>query len=177
MANGIVRKLAVSATEDNAINRAAVHTIVVQNGMVMSLGDRNTDGTWDASTPATATLGALWMAADSGENVITDANGGVYNVDGTSDPSLFSVAIGRAFSIFKPQVGDIVLLSTDAVGTYASEGFLVAADGEDKLQASAAAISGLSLKVLDETSLIGVPSKTLGGTSSVGYRCEVVAVA
>lgn len=174
MAFGVVEKKQVSAKTDEALVRTGVSTAVVENGSVFSLGTRNSNGTWNVGTPATGSLTNLWMAADDGKVVIS-SDGREYQV--TNDPTAFSVAIGRAFDIFKPQIGDLIALSADAIdSTYAGEDFVVAADGEVKLQKSATAITGLSLKKI-ATTTIKVPSTTLGTPDGVtAYLFEVTAV-
>ena len=83
---------------------------------------------------------------------------------------------GKVFSAFKPKVGDIITLSTDAIsGTKSSNGYVVAVNNAAKLTWGASAISGLSLALL-KTTYISIGNAALAGTNRLtSYLFEVVA--
>lgn len=176
MANGVIEKRAVMAKEVDSLNRSAKINAEVQNGSCVSLSGYET-GTgesevWTAVTPATETLGELWMVATP-EVVVTDSK---YK---GLDPDIrnFSNPANSIIDVFKPQVGDLIKLTADAVGgTKSTNTFVVATDGELKLQWGAAAISGLSLKLRDE-SYISLGTGAIGSHKITAYTFEVVAVA
>ncbi len=170
MAYGIVEK---SDVNREGLTRSFVHTAAVENGQVFNLNTISaTTGLWSVSTPATGALTNLWMAA-SPEHVLID---GKYS--GLSeDPRDFILPIGGEGSAFQPRVGEVITLSADAVGgTKSTNTFVVATDAEDKLQWAAAAVTGLSLKLV-ETTTISIGMNGIGGTHRVvAYKFNVVAV-
>ena len=181
MANGYVKKNAVSAKTDNAKNRRGVNELVaVQNGSVQQLLSYSTttgeSNVWVASTPtASAGLTNLWMAATEG--VVSTTSGTKVYKGLSNDPRDFTNLAGEIMDLFKPVVGDIVEMTADAIGgTKSSNEYIVATAGEAKLQWGSAAVSGLSLKLKDEQFL----SIGLGGIGTqrvTTYRFEVVEVA
>ena len=176
MANGVIQKNAVMAKDVDSLNRSATINAEVQNGSCVSLsGYSTTTGqseVWTAVTPATATLGELWMVATP-EVVVTDSK--YKGLD--PDPRNFTNAANSIMDVFKPQIGDIITLTADAVGgTISTNTFVVATNGELKLQWAASAVSGLSLK-LRETTSISIGTGAIGSHKVTAYKFEVVAVA
>jgi len=176
MANGVIKKVAVVAQNIDAYNRSAKINAEVQNGSCLSLSGLVTTAgeteVWTGVTPATATLGELWMVATP-EVVVTD--GKYKGLD--PDPRNFVNSANDILDVFKPQVGDIIILTADAVGgTKSTNTFVVATDGELKLQWGASAVSGLSLKLREETS-ISIGTGAIGSHKVTAYKFEVVAVA
>ena len=176
MAYGVIEKTKVMAKDVDSLNRSATIDSAVENGSCVSLSGYSTTAgegeVWTAVTPATATLGELWMVA-SPEVVVTD---GKYK---GLDPDIrnFVNASGDIIDVFKPQVGDIIKLTADAVGgTISTNTFAVATDGELQLQWAASAISGLSLKLRD-TDHISIGTGAIGSNKVTAYKFEVVAVA
>lgn len=177
MANGVIEKRAVMAKEIDSLNRSAVIASAVQNGSCVSLsGKSSTAGeeeVWTAVAPATATLGELWMVA-SPEVVITDSNYRGIN----PDPRDFTNVASRVMDVFKPQIGDLILLTDDAVGgTQTTNTFVVATDGELKLQWASAAVSGLSLELVEDDAYISIGTGSIGTNRVSANLFEVVAVA
>jgi hypothetical protein len=176
MANGILIQSAVQAKDIDALNRAAVAAVDVQNGSVLNLtGYSTTAGeseVWAAEAPTTGNLSNLWMAC-SPEVVVTD--GKYKGID--VDPRNFVNTAGDVFDVFKPQLGDIVLMSVDAVGgTKSTNTFVVATNAELKLQWAAAAVSGVSLELIEETTM-SIGTGAIGSNKVTAYKFEVVAVA
>lgn len=181
MAYGILHLDAIQATNIDALNRSAKGSADLENGNIVRLLTKSTaageDEVWVATQPAaSAGLQNLWMVADdvyvrtySGSNVFL-------NID--NDPRNFIVKSGKVFKAFKPQVGDILTLSADALaGEKGSNGYVVATASTYDLTWAAAAVSGLSLKLI-ATNYISIPSGTLGDTQRVvSYQFEVVAIA
>ena len=177
MANGVIEKRAVMAKEIDSLNRSATIDAEVQNGSCVSLsGLSATSGeseVWTAVTPATATIGELWMVA-SPEVVLTDSK--YKGLD--PDPRNFTNVSGSIMDVFKPQIGDLILLTGDAVGgTQSTNEYVVATNGELKLQWASAAVSGLSLKVVNDSEYISLGIGAIGTNRVAADLFEVVAVA
>ena len=122
--------------------------------------------------PATGSLTGLWMAFSPEDTIITDANGNQYKI-GINNPGAFTNVAGTIFSGFKPQVGDIVTMTAAGISGTAND-YAVAANGAVKLAFAAAAISGLSFKVI-ETTYLSVPAGTVGTQRVTAYKLECVA--
>jgi hypothetical protein len=178
MANGVVIPNLTMAQNVDSLNRVAKSgestTVDIQNGSMVVLASVSATAgegeVWLATCPATATLTAsLWMVA-SPEIVVTVSGSNQYKgLD--PDPRNFINLKDKTFDAFKISVGDIITLSTDAIeGSKSTNTYAVVADAKYKLQWSAAAISGPSLKLI-ETTYISIPSGTLGDTQRVtAYR-------
>ena len=112
MAYGVINPVAVMATNVDSLNRSCVSaTDVEQGGPLGLLALSTTAGeaeVWTASIPATGTLDQVWMAYDP-ELVWTGSYRGL-----NPDVRDYIIAGGRTFSAFKPQVGDLILMSADA---------------------------------------------------------------
>jgi len=172
MAHGIIQKDAVMAKDIDSLNRIAVGAADLDNGNVVRLLTK-TGQVWAATQPAsTAGLQHLWMVA---EPVQVKTGGAFLNIDVT--PGNFYVLTGDEFSAFKPQLGDIITLTADALGgTLGANTFVVATAGTYELTWAAAAVSGLSLE-LKATSYISVADGTIGTQRVTAYQFEVVAIA
>lgn len=185
MAYGVVIPNLTQAQNIDVFNRTAKSganpTVDLENGSVVVLASMSSTAgereVWLATQPASATLAAgLWMIA-SPEVVVTVSGSNEFKgID--PDPRNFINLKDRTFDCFKLNVGDIVTLSENAVeGTKSTNTYVVAADAKYKLQWNSAAISGLSLKLL-ETTYVSIPSGTLGETQRVtAYRFVVEALA
>lgn len=179
MTHNILIQRKVAAKNIDSLNRSAVHaTEAFDNGNLVSLGAiSSTDGegeVFSAAVPATATLAALWMVYTP-EIVVT--------VDGTKkfkginiDPQDFSVPALTVMDVFKPQIGDILTLTADGLaGTQNANTFVVATDGSKKLTWAAAAISGMSLKLLG-SDYISLSNGSIGTQRIAAFKFEVVAI-
>lgn len=174
MANILVQN-DVQAADVGALNRVAKASVAVENGQAVALsGKTGVAGegiVWTAGTPATATLSGLWLAY-SPEIVVTASGSNQYKgID--PDPRNFTNVAGVPFDVFKPKVGDI-LQYTSIAGTKSTNTYAVAVDGSLSLTWAAAAISGLSLKLISETTQ-SIGTGTIGVSAITAYVFEVVA--
>ena len=81
--------------------------LVVLSGQSATVGQTEA---WSALIPSTANgLTNLWMVYQGDEIVVTNAQ--YKGLD--PDPRNFYVASGKVFSIFKPQLGDILVFTAD----------------------------------------------------------------
>lgn len=177
MAYGLIIPRKIAAQDIHSLNRAAVSDAVMENGMVGSVAAKSTttgeDEVFTFVTPATATLAAMWMVYEP-EVVLTASK--YKGLD--PDPRNFTIAIGDVFSIFKPQVGDIISMSADAIGgTQSTNEYAVATDAQDQLQWASAAISGLSLHLLDDSDYVSIGLGSIGTQRVAMDLFQVVAIA
>lgn len=179
---GFILKSAVSAHTDQALNRRGIFASAeLDNGSVMQLLTQSTDAdksrVWVATAPAATTgLQNLWMAATDGVVSIT-VGGKTYRGLSNDFVRDFTNPAGSIIDFFKPQVGDIIELDAAAIGgTKGANTFVVATATEKKLQWGAAAVSGLSLKLIADT-FVSVGTGAIASQRVVTYKFEVVAIA
>ena len=113
------------------------------------------------------------MAYSPEDVVLTDGLGNQFKV-GTLDPRAFTNIAGTVFSGFKPQVGDLVLVSADGISGEANS-YAVAANGTSKLAFAGDAIDGLSFKVVETTYISLASANNIGSQRVVAYLLECVA--
>jgi hypothetical protein len=163
----------VAAKNIDSLNRSAVSAAAYENGSVGYFsGKSSTAGeseVWTMTAPVTAHLYDLWMAAQP-EVVLTAAK--YKGLD--PDVRNFRNEIGEIFSVFKPEVGDLITLSADAVAGSINN-YVVATDTAQKLTWAAAAVSGLSLKLI-ETTYISLATGAINSQRVTTYLFEVCAV-
>ena len=120
MSYGVCLPVSVAALNIDAFNRSAVSASAVENGNVVVLATKSTTAgeaeVWTATVPSTGNgLTGLWMAYEP-ELVLTSSGSSQYKgLD--PDPRNFRNEIGDIFSVFKPQLGDIITLTDDALST------------------------------------------------------------
>lgn len=170
MAYAVVNKAKVMAKNVDSLNRTGKHSADLENGVVGGLTVASGTEVATYVAPATGALTNLWMIA-SPEIV---AINGKYRV-GANDPRDFINPLGVAFEAFKPQIGDIIVATADAFGgTKSTNGFVVATNAQTKLQWAASAVSGLTLKYIEDTYL-SIGTGSIGTQRVTAYRFEVVA--
>ena len=121
MAYGVLIPSAIAATNIDSLNRSVVDAAAIENGSVMVMGTKSTTAglseVFEVSAPATGSLTGLWMAYSNDEVVLTASK--YKGLD--PDVRNFRNEAGSVFSAFKPQLGDIVTVSADALaGTFTS---------------------------------------------------------
>lgn len=181
MAFGVIIPQKTMAQNIDALNRVGIHaTVDMENGGVVRLDSKSStagEGEVWTATQITTSAGLLnvWMVY-SPEIVVT--------VSGTSqfkgiDPDVrnFKNLATKTFDCFKPQVGDIILMSEDAFDNAKSTNtYAVATDQKWQLVWGSAAVSGLTLKYV-ATKYISIADGTIGNQRITAYEMEVVAVA
>ena len=176
--HGILIQKSVEAENIDSLNRSVVGAVDIDNGNVFTLSSYSATAgqgeVWSAATPVTGSLANLWMAYEP-EVVITLA--GTKQYKGLSpDPRDFYNIAGNVFSAFKPQIGDIIVLTDEALaGTKGSNGYVVATNADMHLNWAAAAVSGLSLK-LQATTYVSIADGSIGTQRKTAYKFEVVAI-
>ena len=131
MANhGVLIPEAIYAKDVDAYVRSAVSTATaVDNGNIVKLTTRsavaNEGEVFLAVAPSTGDgLTGLWMVYSGDEIPVTDARYKGLDPDPRSFFTPISTSTERhVFSVYKPQLGDIILLTADAInGSYVASG-------------------------------------------------------
>ena len=187
MANyGILIKSRVAAKNVDSWNRSAVTVGAtagsnVDNGNVFRLDSQSTVSgwgeVWSVTVPTTngSTMNSLWMAASPEVNVTID---GALQYRGlNADPRRFTNVAGSAFDAIKLQVGDVIMVSSDAISGSPSTGLFVQPTNGSVLLAWSATqtASTFCAKQLQET-YISIGTGGLGDSQRVlAYKLQVIA--
>ena len=175
MAKSILIPTLTTAKNVDALNRSFIGEVDLDNGNVFGKGElsanANESQVYEATAPEELT--GLWMAYSPEDVVLTDGLGNQFKV-GTLDPRAFTNTAGVVFSGFKPQVGDLVLISADGIEGEAAA-YAVAVAESNKLKFAAAAVEGLSFKVVETTYISVASANNIGSQRVTAYLLECVA--
>jgi hypothetical protein len=120
--HGVIIRNDVAAASVGSYNRYAISGsksgsgLDLDNGNVFNLVSQSTttgyDAVWSVTMPmASGSVSGLWMACSQRANLTVD---GTLIYSGLNDdPRKFYNVGGRVLDAFKPQVGDVITLSTD----------------------------------------------------------------
>lgn len=174
MAKSILIPTLVAAKNIDTLNRSFIAAGDIDNGNVFAKGELSTNAgesqVYKAEKPNSGA--GLWMAYTAEDVVLTDELGNQFKV-GNLDPRAFTNRANTVFSGFKPQVGDLVLISADGISGAANT--YVVADAGFQLKFNAEQGAGLAFKVV-ETSYISVASaNNIGSQRVTAYLLECVA--
>ena len=179
MAYSILIQEKTMATDVSALNAVVVCGSALENGNVVRFtaisGSAGYSEVFHSAQPASGSLAGLWMAATP-EVVVVTAGGASYRGI-NQDPRNFINAAGDLVDVFKPQPGDILLLSEDAfsgaksTNTHANSG----ADRFDLVWGTTQVASSLSLKWLATDYITIGSGSAIGDTRLVAYRMQVLA--
>jgi hypothetical protein len=174
MAYGVMVPVAIAATNVDAWNRSAISSAsIFENGGLCALLTKSTTAgeaeLWTATVPATADLMKDWIVYDP-ELVWTSSYRGL-------DPDVrnYTVAIGRTFSAFKPQVHDLMLMSEDCfTGAKGVNTFAAATNGQVQFVWGATQdASAVALKYI-ATQYISIATGAINDQRVVAYLMEVI---
>ena len=172
MANGVLIQNDVMARDVGSLNRSAKSAAVMNNGYLVSLTAKETGAgevdLWTAAQPTTGDLYSLWMVY-SPEVVITASK--YKGLD--PDPRNFEIPIGDPFDCFKPQVGDIITLTADAMSGSANT-HIIAANGAYKPAWAAAVAAATFSAILIKTTTISIGLGTIASQKVIAYEFEVL---
>ena len=172
MANGVLIQNSVMAKNVDALNRSAKSAAEMMNGYLVSLTAKETgvgeEDLWTAAQPTTGDLYSLWMVY-SPEVVITASK--YKGLD--PDPRNFSIPIGDAFDCFKPQVGDIITLTADAMSG-SVDTHIVAANAAYKPAWASAVAAATFSAILIKTTTISLGLGTIASQRVIAYEFEVL---
>lgn len=175
-AYGIVELLSVAAKNVDSYN----HTFKsdaddIENGSIFTMGDLVTeDGNeiYKAVKPETANLAKATYMAASPIRVITELADGSQFVDLTMNPKAFINKAGQPIDGILLRQGDKVRLSKEAVGgSKGSNKFIVATNGQYKLQWAASAAEGgaLSMALVNDKVYFSIPTGGIGTQRTEAY--------
>jgi hypothetical protein len=178
MSYGVLIPNAIAAQNVDAWVRSAVCASAVENGNIVILTGKSTTAgeaeVWTAAVPATTSPGltGAWMVYEP-ELVWTGSYRGL-------DPDVrnFRVAATKIFTVFKPQLGDIITLTADnfsgAKGTTNDFGNATDSTGGLKLVwGDTQTGSVFSVKHL-ATTYISIGTGAIGSHQVTAFKCEVV---
>jgi hypothetical protein len=179
MAYSILIQEKTMATDVSSLNAVVVCGSALENGNVVRFttlsGSSGYGEVFHSAQPTTGSLAGLWMAATP-EVVVLTAGGASYR-GLNQDPRNFINAANALVDVFKPQPGDILLLSEDAfsgaksANTHANS----AADGFDLVWGTTQVGGSLSLKWLATDYILIGSGSAIGDTRLVAYRMQVLA--
>ena len=177
MAKSILIPSLVAAKNVDSYNRSFKSTTAdIDNGNVFGKGDLSTAAdesqVYGVTQPATGSLSDLYMAFTAEDVVISDELGNQFKV-GNLDPRSFTNKAGLVFSGFKPQEGDIIVISADGISGTADD-YVVAANGAYKLAFASAAGAGLTFKVIETTYISLASANNIGSQRIKAYKLECV---
>lgn len=170
-AKSVVILSSVAAKNNDSYVKSGKHaTVAVQNGNVVIPGAKsNVAGEGDVyvtTTPATATLDSaiFHMVYEAPVPVVAGKYKGI-----TDDPREFEVPAGATFNMYKPQVGDeIVITEAGLGGTKGLNTFVVPANNDVKLTWAANA-SGVALAyALEGTTFVPIGNARV---TAYKFRC------
>jgi hypothetical protein len=182
MTHAILIQNKVAAQTLDSLNRSALAPADLDNGWLVSLPTQNTAATrgleevWDGTQPATGTINAMWMVYEP-EVVVTVSGTKKYKgID--VDPQDFYTPSGEVCSVYKPQIGDIITLTGDALasGTGAASAYAVAANGAYKLTWASSPVSGLTYQYL-ATTYVSLGDGSIGTQRVTAYKFVCTSVA
>ena len=161
--------------------RSATCSDAVDNGNIVVLtAGTETAEVWAATKPATATLASgaatsLWLVDTDDTSTLVDGTL-VYRGLNPSPTSVYAPA-SSTFRVKKPEIGNIFVLTADDISnSRTAENFIVAQDSSYKWYWNSTAISGLSAKLIEVTTL-SIPDGSIGLGRVTAWKFEIVALA
>lgn len=159
----------------DALNRNAIATVDLDNGMAVILGTLSTDTdksqVFNATLPTATTDKGIWIVDEPHEPISKDELGGEYSV-GIKDPRKFYIQAGKVFAVRKPQVGDIFKISADMIDGEANN--FINLDTTGKYKFAEAQGTGFAGKIIENSYFsIGIVSPDLSQRVDA-YLVEVV---
>ena len=172
---------AIAAMNIDSLNRAVIDTGAsaspIDNGNIFVIDSKHTSGSltevWEIKQPTAGSPTNCWMAYSGDEIPVTDAR--YKGLD--PDPRSFFSAANKVFSAYKPQVGDIILLTAAGIeGTRTTEEYAHAVADSFKLYWDVnEPDSGLCYKYLD-TKYISLATGGIDDQRVAAYELECISV-
>lgn len=125
----------IAAKNIDSLNKFGKATVAVENGHVVALGNKSNvkgeNDVYNVNVPATDTLASdIFYMVNEPVNVLV--NGKYSGL--TDDPREFNIPAGKKFTMYKPMIGDEVVITADGLaGTKGTNTYVVPADGTTKL--------------------------------------------
>ena len=178
--HGVLIPEQIAAMNVDSFNRSVITNSAssIDNGMIFYCGVKNwASGSgaevFNIAAPASGSLNSLWMAYSGDEIVVTDSK--YKGLD--PDPRNFYNATSKVFSAYKPAVGDIILLTAEAMTGTVESAFAIAVAGSWQLNWAAATASEhmLAYKYLG-TKYISLATGAIDTQRVAAYELECVSV-
>lgn len=115
---GFIIEAHIAASDVRTLNRDCVSsTADFDGGNLVALAHptKQGDDVWTATAPATGALGGLWVAYNPSLHIHKIGDNEYAGL--TKDPRAFTNVQGKVFSAFKPQVGDVFVISKECVAS------------------------------------------------------------
>lgn len=157
----------IAAKNIDSLNKFGKADFAVENGHVVALGERSAtkgeNDVYNVKVPATDTLASdVFYMVNEPVNVLV--NGKYSGL--TDDPREFNIPAGKVFTMYKPMVGDEIVITVDGIaGTKGSNAYAIPADGTTKLTWTND-ISGVSLAY----KYVGTAYVSIGNERVPAYR-------
>jgi hypothetical protein len=168
---------ATAALNVDSYNRSVVSASPVDNGNVLKMGAEGTSGSlievFAVTQPSAGSPVGAWMAYSGDEIIVTDAK--YKGID--PDPRNFFNAAGKVFSAFKPQVGDIIILTAQGfVNSFSAHTYAAPVADSYLLQwESAAGATGLVFKYI-ATTYISLATGAIDSQRVTAYKLECIQI-
>jgi len=174
--HGVLIPEAIAAMNIDSLNRSVISSASsIDNGMIFycttkAWASGSGAEVFNVAAPATGSLLNVWMAYSGDEIVTTDAK--YKGLD--PNPRNFYNASGVVFSAYKPKVGDIILLTGEAL-TGTVDDYAVAANGAMQLTwaAAPAGTAALAYKKIG-TKYISIATGAIDTQRVTAYELECV---
>ena len=131
----------IAAKNIDSLNKFGKAAVAVGNGHVVALGDKSNvkgeNDVYDVNVPATTTLASdIFYMVNEPVNVLV--NGKYSGL--TDDPREFNIPAGKKFTMYKPMVGDEIVITKDGIDGIKDDPslstpntYVVPSDGSTKL--------------------------------------------
>lgn len=181
MAYNVLIPEAIAAMNIDSLNRSVIDygasASAIENGNIFAMGDKHTSGSltevFEIAQPTAGSPADVWMAYSGDEVVLTDSK--YKGLD--PDPRNFRNDANKVFSAYKPQVGDIILVTADAFSNSFSAGTTTHAAGQadsfELVWTIAESTTGLCYKYL-QTKYISLADGSIGDQRITAYQLECV---
>jgi len=171
----------IAAMNIDSLNRSVIDygssASSIDNGNVVLMGAQHTSGSltevFEISQPTSASPTGCWMAYSGDEIILTDAK--YKGLD--PDPRNFTNVASKVFSAYRPQVGDIIVLTDEAFSnSYSSHTYACAqSDSYKLLWVNDARSTGLAYKYI-ATTYISLATGAIDDQRETAYKLECVSV-
>lgn len=174
MTHTILVQNQVAALNVDSYNRSVISGSNIDNGWVFMLSSKSsTTGeaeVWNATWTTSGSLTGLWMAA-SPEVVLTDSR---YKGIDPNPLNFYNVA-GEVFDAFKPQAGDIITLTADALDGSTPLAYAYVPPASHEFMWGSVLPTGLALKYLNTTYVsVGASASTVTSGRVTAFQFEVL---
>jgi hypothetical protein len=181
MSYGVIVESRIQATNIDALNRTAQAEVAVAGGGLVALTAPTTYGNdvWTAAAPASGSLGDLWIAYNPAEHY-TEVNGKIF-AGLSKDPRDYANLANRPFDVFKPKVGDEIVVTIDCVdasGSSAVAGDILESKANQttfqRIAKATGATAGSTAFEIESVFNMPFPQAGIGAAAVKAFRCVCV---